>query len=136
MNIEEHIDQQRWLINNGLMTDSAKNNLYVYGAIVHPSVKAVEVSIDVGSKLTNYTLYADSKFIDLYNKYHDLKYTQTIMGLWRLRRILKKNGNLEFGTILDRFVKSYCGPQWSARASIKDIKEYEDGSASDAGNKK
>lgn len=135
MNIEEHVDQQRWLLNNGLLTDSAKNNLYVYGAIAHPSIKAVELSLDINSKLAAYNLYVDSNFIKIYDKYQVLSKTQTIMGLWRTRRILKKNGNLEFEAMLDRFVKSYCGPHWRASAQLRDIKEYKDEPAPNIENK-
>jgi len=135
MNIEEHIDQQRWLLNNGLFTDSAKNNLYMYGAIVHPSIKAVELSIDTNSKVISYTLYTDTAVITTYNKYQSLKDTQSIIGLWKIRRILKKNGNLEFGTMLDRFVKAYCGPSWRASMSLKDLKEYKENETTMDGDK-
>lgn len=39
--LAQFLDQERWLINNGLLTDSVKNQLFFCGSIVHTEVQAV-----------------------------------------------------------------------------------------------
>jgi hypothetical protein len=41
--------------------------------------------------------------------------------------MLKKEGNLNLGIIISRFVKDYCGPNWNTSTKVLDIKDYEDG---------
>ena len=123
----ERVDQQRWLLNNGLVTDEAKNNVYIYGTLVNKEVKAVEVSLDVENKKIHYTLYFSNSFLKDYNKFNELVGTESIFGLFRLRRILKKHGNLNIGGILKSFVSDYCGPNWTVTYELKDVKEYIDG---------
>lgn len=126
-NIPEHIDQQRWLMNNGLLTDEAQNNLYVYGTLVHNSVQAVEVAIDVSKRTIHYSLYAPMSTIKAFTKYSILKDSTSIFSLLRLRFLLKKYGNLNIGGILKSFIVDYCGPNWSVSFELKDIKDYKDG---------
>lgn len=124
-NINEYIDQHRWLLNNGLITDSAKNNLYLYGAIINKSIFAVELSIDTTTKNLNYTIYVTKQLLMAYNRYHELKSSTSLFTMWRLKRMLKKHGNLEFHRMLDSFVKTYCGPTWGVSLSLKEKSEYE-----------
>lgn len=125
-NIYEHVDQHRWLLNNGLFTDQAKDTLYLYGAIVNKSVTAVELSVNSNTKNIKYTLFFSSSFLKDYNKYLMLKNTTSLFGMWRLKRLLKRNGNLELLKILSSFVKTYCGPAWSVDLDIKESSEYEE----------
>jgi hypothetical protein len=124
--IAEHIDQQRWLMNNGLITDEAKNNIYVYGTLVHNDIQAVEVAIDVNNKAINYTLYAPSFLIKAYKKYLTLKNSTTLFSLLKLKFLLKRRGNLNIGGVLRSFITDYCGPTWSVSFEFKDIKDYKD----------
>lgn len=125
-NIYEHVDQHRWLLNNGLFTDQAKDTLYLYGAIVNKSVTAVELSVNSNTKNIKYTLFFSPSFLKDYNKYLMLKNTTSLLGMWRLKRLLKRNGNLELLKILSSFVKTYCGPTWSVDLDIKESSEYEE----------
>lgn len=129
--IFEHIDQQRWLLNNGLITDEAKNNIYVYGTLVHQDVKAVEVSIDIENRKINYSLYFSRSFINIYEKFLNLRNQTSLFSLLRLRFLLKRYGNLNIGGILKSFIMDYCGPKWSVSFELKDIKEYKDESVKD-----
>lgn len=127
LDTNDHIDHQRWLIDHGFINDLHKDNLYMYGAIVHKDVEAVQVDIDVHNKLVSYELFIGkklSKKIDLYNK---LVKDDSIFGLWRFKRLLKKEGNLDFHGILNKFVKDYLGPKWTVTMNIKNVKEYEEG---------
>lgn len=124
--VYEHVDQHRWLLNNGLFTDQTKDTLYLYGAIVNKNITAVEASINSNTKTIKYTLYAPTFLIRDYNRYKELKGASSIFGMWKLKRLLKRHGNLEFLKILSSFVKTYCGPAWSVDLEIKESSEYED----------
>ena len=49
--IAELLDQERWLLNHGLLTDSAKNQLFFCGSIVHKDVQAVELELAPDKKM-------------------------------------------------------------------------------------
>jgi hypothetical protein len=124
--ILEHIDQQRWLLNNGLVTDEAKNNIYVYGTLVHNDIQAVDVAINVEKKSIHYSLYVKKGFIKSYNKFLLLKDSTSLFQLLKLKFLLKRCGNLNIGGILKSFITDYCGPTWSVSFELKDIKDYKD----------
>jgi len=124
MTLDAFIDHQRWLIENGLFTDLAKDNLYLYGSLVHVDIEAVHAVIDAKRSLVSYTLYARPTLIDAIAKFNKLRESKKILDLWRLKRILKRNGTLDFLPMLNRFVKDFCGPKWSAEMKIEDIATY------------
>ena len=124
--VYEHVDQHRWLLNNGLFTDQAKDTLYLYGAIINQSITAVEVSVNSNTKIVKYIVYAPNPLLRDYNRYQALKGIGSILGMWKLKRLLKRHGNLEFLKILSGFVKTYCGPAWSVELELKESSEYED----------
>lgn len=126
MNIEEMLDSDRWLMNNGLFSDSAKNNLYVYGFLVNKGVVGVEVSIDASTKTVSYLLYLQEKVVDAISKSHTLKERGSLWSLFLLRRLLKKHGNLNLKPLLEGFVKDYCGPQWNVTMEIRKESEFKD----------
>lgn len=121
------LDQQRWLMNNGLLNDMHKDQLYMYGAIVHKDVNAVELDIDVEKKTISYYLYVEGSLIKKISKFKKLSKSTGLFNMWRFKRMLEKDGNLNLGAIIGRFVKDYCGPNWSSSVKIMNIKEYEDG---------
>ena len=125
--ISELIDHERWLLNNGLVNDLAKNNLYMYGSIVHKDVQAVELAIDVTKKVVAYNIYVHSSLLSKISKYESLKNADDIISLWRLKRLLKKEGNLNLKHLLNSFVKDFCGRQWSATLNLVDYKNYREG---------
>jgi hypothetical protein len=118
---------QRWLIDNGFINDLHKDQLYLFGAILHKDIKAVELQIDVESKSVNYLLYAGTKLLKKMGKYETLSKSTGIIGLWRFRSILKREGNLNFSRILDFYIKDYCGQKWKANVKLMDFREYKDG---------
>jgi hypothetical protein len=124
--VEEHLDHQRWLMNNGLLNDLHKDTLYLYGTLVHKDIRAVELSIQPENKALEYIVYIDSNLFKSYKLYNELCTTSSIIGLWRLKCLLKKKGNLNFMAILSGFVKTYCGPKWNIKLEVKDFKEYEE----------
>lgn len=124
--INDRVDQQRWLINNGLFNDMHKDNLYLFGALVHKDVLALELSIDIATKTVNYQLHCSDRLFKVLAKYNKLKSSDGLLDLWKLKRLLKKEGNLNFSILIDGMVKNFCGPSWAVTVEVKDLKDYEE----------
>lgn len=124
--LAEMLDQQRWLMNNGLFTDAAQNNLYVYGFLVNKDIVGVEVDIKPETKGVHYILYVKPRLISTLAKYETLKSKTSLWSLLRLRFLLKRHGNLNLKTNLSSFVKDYCGPGWNVTMDIRKESEYHD----------
>jgi hypothetical protein len=124
--LTEFLDQQRWLLNNGLITDSVKNQLFFCGSVVHADVQAVELAIEADNKKVNYTIYVNGQLLKKIAKYNSLASSKTLFKMWLFRRFLKKEGSLDFQSILNKFVKDYCGPKWSASVNVVDYNNYID----------
>lgn len=122
----EFLDQQRWLLNNGLVTDSVKNQLFFCGSIVHSDVQAVEVSIVPESKLVQYTVYVPSSLLKKIDKYKQLSTSTSLFGMWKFKRFLNKEGALDFQGMLGKFVTDFCGPKWKTNVTIVNFDEYKE----------
>ena len=125
--LAKYVDHDRWLLNSGLASDNAKNQLFLYGSIVHKEVRTVELELDLETKLVEYKIYIDRNLLDKHLKYMNLSTKTSLWGLWRFRRMLKREGNLNFRHLLNRFVQTYCGPKWSVDVKIVDNGGYVDG---------
>lgn len=134
MNLEEYVDQHRWLLNNGLITDDVKNQLFFCGSVVHKEVQAVELDLKPEQRLVSYKIYVDSSLIKKISKYHVLSKSTSLIGMWRFRRLLRKEGALDFQQILSTFVKDYCGPNWIATVEVVDFNSYVDGLGEQSGS--
>ncbi len=128
--LSEYLDQGRWLLNNGMANDQVKNQLFMFGSIAHKDVQALEVSIVPEKKLVKYQVFFKSDVILKINRYKELSTQTSLIGMWRFKRFLKKEGNLNFTGILNKFVKEYCGPKWSVQVEVADIDKYFDGAES------
>lgn len=133
VNIEEYVDQRRWLLNNGLVTDDVKNQLFFCGSIVHRDVQAVELQIDPETKIVKYTVYVDRDLLKLISKYETLSKSDSLFGMWRFKRMLKKQGSLDFNNILNNLVKDFCGPKWTATVNVIDFDFYVEGLGDSSG---
>lgn len=120
------IDQERWLLNNGLVSDSVKNQLFFCGSIVHKDVQAVEVKIVPETKVVEYIIYVPDRLIKKIEEYHSLAVSQSTFGMWKFKRLLKKEGCLDFQKVLSAFVGEYCGYKWSATATVLSFDAYVD----------
>lgn len=118
------LDHKRWLLNSGLADDGIMNDLYTYGAICHPKVKAVECSIDVLKKLVVYNVYLENGDFETVLKFAKLSKSKSLFGLWRFKRLIKQHGNLHIHAIIQRFIRDYCGPTWNAHVEVKRLSEY------------
>lgn len=125
--LPQMIDSDRWLLNNGLVSDAIKNNLFFCGSIVHKDVSAVEVKIVAEKKLVEYTIYVPAHLLKKINKYHQLHGSQSLLDMWQFRRLLKKEGCLDFQKVLNSFVTDYCGPKWTVTATVLSFDEYVEG---------
>ncbi len=133
--LAKFVDHERWLLNSGLASESAKNQLFLYGSIVHIDVQAVELDLNFEKKQVSYQIYVDKKLLNKHLKYLKLSTSKGLWGLWKFRRMLKKEGNLNFEHLLNQFVKSYCGPKWSVNISTMDYSSYVDGFGEDGDEK-
>lgn len=127
LNKDDHIDHQRWLIENGFINDLHKDNLYMYGALCHKDILAVELRINIEEKTVEYDLYMPKSLLKKINKYNKLRLGVGIIDLWRLKRLLKREGSLDFNSMLWNFVRDYLGPKWKVKSNNYDIESYEDG---------
>lgn len=125
--IAKLMDSDRWLLNNGLVSEAVKNQLFFCGTIVHKDVQAVEVKITPETKVVDYIIYVSSGLEKKIAKYKQLSTSKSIFGLWKFKRLLKKEGCLDFQSILSTFVKDYCGPKWKANANVVNFDSYVDG---------
>lgn len=132
--IAQYLDQERWLMNNGLITDSAKNQLFFCGSIVHKDVCSLDLAIDPEKKIVSYNIFVDKKLLDKVNKYKELSTKKDLISMWRFKRLLKKEGNLNFTGILNKFVKDYCGPKWAVSVEVLDFAKYNEDSGGDDGD--
>jgi hypothetical protein len=127
LELNDHVDHQRWLLEHGFINDLHKDNLYMYGAIVHKDINALEIDIDCERKLVKYALFCDGSLLKKIEKYKKLSESDGVIGLWRFKKMLVKEGNLNIKHLLNRFVKDYCGPKWRVEVSLTDYKDYKDG---------
>lgn len=132
--LEKLIDSQRWLMNNGLSNDLLKDQLFLFGSIVHKDISAVEVDVDFQKKAVKYQLYATNNLLKKINKFNKLAESNSVFGLWRFKRFLLKEGNLNLRSIVTRFVKDYLGPKWIAEVEMRSVEEYINDGAEKAEN--
>lgn len=133
LNLEEYVDQRRWLLNNGFIADDVKNQLFFCGSIAHREVQAVELDLNPEQRLVNYKIYVNSDLIKKIDLYHVLSKSTSLFGMWRFKRLLKKEGALDFQQILTKFVKDYCGPSWNVTVQVLDFNTYVDGLGEQSG---
>ena len=126
----DYIDNQRWLLNNGLLNDASKNQLFLYGSIVHKEVQAVELAIDAVNKVVDYKIYVHKDLLKKIEKFKALSTSKSFFGMWRFKRLIEKEGNLNFRHVLSNFVNDYCGPKWTTKVEILDVDKYMDGEES------
>lgn len=120
------IDHDRWLLNNGLISDAVKNQLFFCGTIVHKDVQAVELKIQPENKLVEYKIYVTPSLAAKILKYEELSTSTTVFGMWRFKRLLKKEGCLDFQKLLSSFVADYCGPKWKVTVEVFNFSDYVD----------
>lgn len=123
----EYVDNQRWLMNSGLFTDSAKNQLFTYGTLIHREVRAIEVDIDPEKKVVSYKAFFDKRMLKKIEKYEKLSKETGFWGLRSFKKFLEKEGDLNFRNILTGFVRDFCGPGWSVSLEVLDFDGYIEG---------
>ncbi len=120
------LDHHRWLLNMGVMPDIVKNNLFMYGSLVHKGILAVDLDIDPASKHLTYKLYVDKALLKRIDRFNKLRQSNSLFSLWRLKRLLLKEGNLDFKFLLNNFIKDYCGPTWNVSLELIDYTHYKE----------
>lgn len=133
VSLEEYVDQRRWLLNNGFITDDVKNQLFFCGSIVHKEVQAVELDLEPEAKKVKYRIYVNNDLIKKIDKYYVLSKSTSLFGMWRFKRFLKKEGALDFNQIMNKLVRDFCGPAWSATVEVVDFDTYVEGLGEQSG---
>jgi hypothetical protein len=118
-------------MNNGLFSDSARDNIYLYGTLVHKEIEAVHATIDTEKRVVTYQLYAGPRLLSAVAKYERLVASDGLWDMWRLKRFLKKEGNLDFKAILERFVRDFCGEKWRVDFKLENVSAYVDAPVDD-----
>jgi len=128
-----NLDHHKWLLNNGIVSDYVNNNLYMYGSLVHRNVAALNLEIDVAKKTVLYTVYFDDAMMEKIQKFQEWQHSDSIITLWRLKRLMKKEGNLNFELIVQKFVRDFCGPSWTTTLKVDNVSNYVDSDESRTG---
>lgn len=131
--LSEYIDQHRWLLNNGLVSDNVKNQLFFYGSIVHKDVQALDVQIKPEDKIIEYKIYVNSGLMKKIEKYNKLSTSRSLFGMWRFKRFLNKEGSLDFQNMLSTFVCDFCGPKWVTNVAVLNFDDYVDNIGDEGG---
>jgi len=126
IDVAQIMDSDRWLLNNGLVSDNVKNQLFFCGSIVHKDVRAVELKITPEAKLVDYIIYVPSGLLKKIAQYNKLSISKSLFDMWRFKRLLQREGCLDFQKILSSFVMDYCGPKWTTKANIISFDLYVD----------
>lgn len=122
-----HLSTEMWFLEYGVITQALKNDLFVYGSILNEdNISAVSLNIKSKSKMVEYKIYVPLKFLKVYNLYNRLKSKTDIISLLRVRRLLKKYGNLNFTSILNKYIKDRCGTKWQVKFDLIDSNKYID----------
>ena len=116
MRVEEIVDNERWLINNGLISDAAKNNIYVYAYLINRGIAAAEVDIDVDNRHINYKLFVKPALGKAYDFFSNRDGSWWSL-LW-CAFYVRKYGNLNFTPTLAKFIKDYVGPSWRVSVAV------------------
>jgi len=132
--ISSYIDQQRWLLNNGIVSDGMKNQLFFYGSLVHKEVQAVELDIDVSERVMKYRIYVSDSLLSKMDKYKRLSTSTSLFGMWRFQRLLKSEGSLDFQSMLAKFVLDFCGPKWFTKVEVLSFDKYVEVAGAESGD--
>lgn len=116
----------RWSVNSGLITGTAQTLLYSCAAMCHPAVRSVEMSLDTENKSIEYALILDNKDYNLFRKFQRLSASDSIISLWRLRRMVRKQGSFDLQTLVQTEVNRILGVDWTVVVSVLDADEQPD----------
>jgi hypothetical protein len=123
LGLEEFLAVDRWMMDNGLVSDSVQQNLFGYACLCHPDVLYgdVEIKIDAEKRQVFYTIPLNKgyrSYVSYKKKMAKLENATSLFGLWRKARLLKKHRLIDVEMILGRFVKDYLGDGWKVEVEV------------------
>jgi hypothetical protein len=74
----------------------------------------------------SYQVFVSKSLYSLIHKHETLSKDDSIIGLWRFKRLISKEGDLRFNNTLNAMIKDYCGSSWSTDLIVRPIAEYVD----------
>jgi len=124
LDIQSVVDHQRWLMNSGLFNDKLKDNLWLFGAILHNDIEHVGLHVDVTDKSIVYDLYVTPSLFKDFKKFNELRKSDSRLSLWRLKRLLQRHASLDFKSLVAKMVTDLCGPTWTVSVKVLKSSEY------------
>lgn len=125
--IDRSLSTSRWLLENGLIDESIRENLVCYGYLASEDVVDFEVTFDIKKKSIHYRFFLEKEGLDRYNKYLRIagKKPTSIFGKWLKLRALKKlipdGGHcINIESNIKLFLRNFL-PDFSVRIDIYDI---------------
>lgn len=124
--LEEFLNIDRWLVKNGLVSESVQENLFAYACLSHPGVitNETEVIVNVKEKVIEFKI-AIEKGYTKYMRYkwmlNKLKDSKSIPLLWLKLRIMKKNNMIDVERILKKMVSDYLGRAWTVKVEVSRV---------------
>lgn len=133
--LAEYMDTRRWIAQSGIMTDDLKNNLFMYGSILHRNISAVDLTISMENNRVDYKIFIPKDVLKKLHKYERLlnEYNANSLGWynrWRFANMLSEmktnEERLDFEVMLNHFVRDLLGGKWSASCEIISDAHFDD----------
>lgn len=120
---DQYVDSRRWLINNNLITDSIKNDLFVLATVIDTKILAISLDINFKSKMIDYVIYTDSITMFRYRVAKKLRSNKVLYYLLckRLRVFEDIDGHED---MLNNNLALTLGPSWKASLRFIHISSY------------
>lgn len=123
LGIEQIVSTDRWLVNNGLFSESIQQNLFGFACLSHPSVNhsTVKVVVDAENRNVSFEIGL-SKGLLRYRLYkwiqNKLKGSRSLLCMWLHVKLLRRNILIDVEVILRKFVKDYLGNKWNVEVDV------------------
>lgn len=120
---DQYVDSRRWLLNNNMITDSIKNDLFVLATIVNTKILAISLDVDFNKKSIDYVIYTDWLTMLRCSLAKKLKPKSFVYNL-----LSRYTGLLEdiYGhqDVINNNVVFALGPSWKASLRFMHISSY------------
>lgn len=123
--MDDFTNPESWLLSMGYMSDSAKQNLTLYGYMSVPGVQAAECVVDSSKHLVRYVVALDQRAWRWYKlQKWLLSSPRGLLGKLLLLLILRWKGSYEPEQRISRCAIDYLGKGWSAKVEVVSAREY------------
>lgn len=113
-----------WLLNLGVVSEHAEQNLLLYGYIACPGILNVELLVDVDKLNIKYAVVLDRKANFLHRLQLRLASKRTLIRKIMFLLFLKWFGSYDPAVRIARCVRDYAGPTWKTQVEVVSAKRY------------